>query len=60
MSDLKQELLLSQEHNQKLNMEIQNLQKDSNKEFQLEESIQQLRKELEKVKKTSEKKDLKL
>ena len=41
-------------------MEIQNLQKDSGKEFELQESIQQLRKELEKVKKKSEKKDLKL
>ena len=60
MGSLKQELLLSQEQNQKLNMEIQNLQKDSGKEFELQESIQQLRKELEKVKKKSEKKDLKL
>ena len=60
MGSLKQELLLSQEQNQKLNIEIQNLQKDSGKEFELQESIQQLRKELEKVKKKSEKKDLKL
>ena len=36
MGNLKTELILSQEHVQKLNMDIQDLQKDSSNEYQLQ------------------------
>ena len=60
MSNLKTELLFSQEHVQKLQLDITTMQKNSDKEFHLEESVQRIRSELERVKAKSEQKDLKL